>query len=208
MHMRKRATPMREYLLLDMNMVIRMMIVSDVILIGAGGLLAPIFAIFVLDFIEGGGAAVAGIAAAIYLVTKSVLQIPFATIIDKIRGEKDDFWVMFTGTLLGALLPLTYLIIDTPLELYIVQFIYGAVIAASFPSYMAIYTRHIDQTREGTEWGVYFTLTDFSAAVAASIGGVMADTMGFNVVIVILSILGAIGAFILFLIKPYLRLRS
>lgn len=184
-----------------------MMIVSDVVLVGAGGLLAPIFAIFILDFIVGGGAAVAGIAAAIYLVTKSVLQIPFATVIDKIRGEKDDFWVLFVGTLIGAILPLLYLVIDTPLELYIVQFIYGAVIAATFPSYMAIYTRHIDKTREGTEWGVYFTLTDFASAVTASIGGILADTMGFETLIIILCIVGALGALMLYPIKPYIKLK-
>lgn len=205
--MNKRASSLREYFLLDMNMVIRMMIVSDIILVGAGGLLAPIFAIFILDFIVGGGAAVAGIAAAIYLVTKSVLQIPFATVIDKIRGEKDDFWVLFVGTLIGAILPLLYLVINTPLELYIVQFIYGAVIAATFPSYMAIYTRHIDKTREGTEWGVYFTLTDFASAVTASIGGILADTMGFQTLIIILCIVGALGALMLYPIKPYIKLK-
>jgi hypothetical protein len=56
-----------------------------------------------------------------------------------------------------------YLIVDTPLELYFVQFLSGIFTALTFPTYMAIFTRHIDKEKEGTEWGVYFTLLTLRA---------------------------------------------
>jgi len=197
--------PFRDYLLLDMNLVIRMLILSDVIWMGACGLLGPIFAIFVVGFIQGGSEVVAGIAASIYLITKSVAQIPAATIIDRIRGEKDDFWFMFIGSILGALIPLAYLIISTPAQLYAVQFLYGLFIAVTFPSYMAIFTRHIDKTKEATSWGVYFTLNDFSSAVAASVGGVLAGTMGFRPLIVITVTVSLFGVACLYPIRRHVR---
>jgi hypothetical protein len=83
--MKSHHVPFRQYFLLHINFVIRMLILSDVIWGGAIGLLGPIFAIFIVNFIEGGNAAVAGVAMAIYLVVKSVMQIPAASIIDKIR---------------------------------------------------------------------------------------------------------------------------
>lgn len=71
--MLKRSTKINHYFLKDINPVIRFLILSDTILIGAAGLLGPIFALFIEQFIDGGNEAVAGIAAGIYLFSRSVL---------------------------------------------------------------------------------------------------------------------------------------
>ena len=201
----KRARPFREYLLLDMNMVIRMLILSDIVWNSAVGLLGPIFAIFIVGFVEGATVAVAGVAASIYLVVKSVAQIPAASIIDRIRGEKDDFWILFFGSLAGALIPIFYLLVQTPLQLYIVQFFYGLIIAFTYPSYMAIFTRHVDKDKIGTEWGIYFTLNDFGGAIAASIGGVLAQSVGFHALIVAVVIISILGVLALLPLRPYMK---
>ncbi|MBU4338875.1 MFS transporter [Patescibacteria group bacterium] len=203
--MKKRSAKLEHYFLKDINPVIRLLIISDTILVGAAGLLGPIFALFIEDFIQGGDAAVAGLAAGIYLFTKSVLQIPIAHFIDRIRGEKDDFWLMFIFTILIAFIPLLYLIIDTPLQLYIVQFILGIFTAFTFPTYMALFTRHIDKEKEGTEWGIYFTLTDLTSALLAVAGGYIATTQGFPVLIIAVVIVSFIGALLLWPIRSYIR---
>ncbi|MEZ4156760.1 MAG: MFS transporter [Candidatus Paceibacterota bacterium] len=165
------------------------------------------FALFVEDFIVGGSAEVAGISAAIFLFTKSILQIPIAHIIDKIRGEKDDFWLMIVFTFLISLMPLTYLIVDTPGELYLVQFIYGIFTAFTFPTYMAMFTRHIDRAKEGVEWGVYFTLTDITSAAFAAVGGYIATNQGFPILIGAVVAISLIGSCFLIPVKPYIRKR-
>lgn len=191
-----------------MNAVIRFMIVSDIVWVSSTALLGPIFALFIADFIEGGNAAVAGIAASVYLITKSVVQIPAASIIDAIRGEKDDFWIMVIGSFAAALVPLLYLAITTPIQLYIVQFIYGVIIAFTFPSYMAIFTRHIDKNKEGTEWGIYFTLTDFGSAIAASIGGLLVAAIGFKALIVVMVATSILSVVFLIPLRGHMRLAS
>src|SRR3989338_6672427 len=98
--MKQRAAKLEHYFLKDINPVIRFLIISDTVIIGAAGLLGPIFALFITDFIQGGNEAVAGLAAGIYLFTKSILQIPVAHFIDRVRGEKDDFWLLFVFTIL------------------------------------------------------------------------------------------------------------
>ncbi len=206
--MKKRTTELKHYFLKDINPVIRLLIISDTVLVGAAGLLGPIFAIFISDFIKGGNAAVAGAAAGIYLFTKSILQIPIAHLIDRIRGEQDDFWIMFIFTILLAFIPLLYLVIDTPLELYLIQFVLGFFTAFTFPTYMAIFTRHVDREKEGTEWGVYFTLTDLTSAALAMIGGYVATTQGFPVLIIAVVIISLIGSLLLWPIKPYIRKKS
>ena len=203
--MKQRSIKLRHYFLKDINPVIRLLIISDTILMGAAGLLGPIFALFVEDFIQGGDAAVAGLAAGIYLFTKSVLQIPIAHFIDRIRGEKDDFWIMLIFTILIAFIPLLYLVINTPLQLYIVQFVLGFFTAFTFPTYMAIFTRHIDKEKEGTEWGIYFTLTDLTSAALAAVGGYIATTQGFHVLIIPFVTISFIGAMLLWPIRPYIK---
>lgn len=206
--MKQRSTKLEHYFLKDINPVIRLLIISDTVFMGAAGLLGPIFALFIEDFIQGGNAAVAGLAAGIYLFTKSVLQVPIAHFIDRIRGEKDDFWLMFIFTILIAFIPLLYLIINTPLQLYLVQFALGFFTAFTFPTYMAIFTRHIDKEKEGTEWGIYFTLTDLTSAALAAIGGYIASTQGFPVLIITVVVVSFVGAMILWPIKPYIKISS
>jgi len=201
----KRSTKLTHYFLKDINPVVRLLIISDTVIVGSMGLLGPIFALFIANFIHGGNEAVAGLAAGIYLLTKSVLQIPIAHFIDRIRGEKDDFWLLFTCTILISGFPLFYLVIDTPLELYMIQAALGFFTAFTFPTFMGIFTRHIDKEKEGTEWGVYFTLTDMTSAAFSVIGGYVAITSGFPALIIVVVTLSLVGSILLYPIKPYLR---
>lgn len=191
--MAKRQIPIQDYFLSGMDPMIRFLIFADIVGYAAAGLLGPIFAIFIVGFIDGGTEAVAGIAAAIFLLTKSLMQIPAAAIVDKICGEKDDFLFLFWSMIIVSLLPLLYLFINSPTELYVVQFILGLATAFTFPSFMALFTRHTPPGKEGMTWGVYYTLTDLSSAATAAIGGFLALTIGFEKVIIIVSVLGVLG---------------
>lgn len=204
--MKQRSSKLKHYFLKEINPVIRLLIISDTVLVGAAGLLGPVFALFIEDFIQGGNAAVAGIAAGVYLFTKSVFQVPIAHFIDKIRGERDDFWLMLIFTILISFIPLFYLIISTPLQLYIVQFILGLFTAFTFPTYMAIFTRHVDKAKEGTEWGIYFTLTDLTSAALAAVGGFIATSHGFPALIITVVAVSFLGSLLLWPIKPYIKI--
>ncbi|OGF25846.1 hypothetical protein A2331_04615 [Candidatus Falkowbacteria bacterium RIFOXYB2_FULL_34_18] len=181
----------------SVNKIIRILTVSDLIILSGYGLISPIFAIYIADSIKGGTVEVIGIASAIYLLSKSLGQIPIATTIDKIKGEKDDFWFLFSGSILFSLIPLLYLIINAPWQLYIIQALYGFADGIVLPSWYAIFTRHIDKDHEGLEWGIYRTLTDLGGAGAASIGGFLAFRFGFSNLFIVISILSFIGTMFL-----------
>ncbi|MCI0533516.1 MFS transporter [bacterium] len=203
--MKRTPHKLKHFFLKDINPVIRFLIISDTAIVGGAALLAPIFAIFVEDFIKGGDEAVAGLAMGIFLFTRSILQIPIAHLVDTIRGEMDDFWFMFIFSVLKALVPLLYLAVETPAGLYAVQFTLGLLTAFTYPTYMAIFTRHIDSTKEGTEWGVYFTLTDLSSAGLAAVGGFIAVFYGFPALIFAITLVSLAGALLLLPIRPYMR---
>lgn len=201
----RNSLKVKHYFLQDINPVIRFLIISDTVVTGSAGLLGPIFALFISEFIIGGNEAVAGLAAGIFLFSRSILQIPAAYVIDKICGENDDFLFVFIFSLLIAVTPLFYLVIHTPLQLYIIQFVLGIMSAFTYPSYMAIFSRHTDKGKEGTEWGIYFALTDITTAIFSMLGGYLAVSIGFHPLIIAVVILSFLGTLLLWPIKEHMR---
>ena len=96
----------------SINKVIKILVVSDFFLNSAWGLLAPIFALFIVQNITFGNTAqaakVAGFSTLCYWAVKSFLQIPIAKYLDKNHGEKDDFLFIVLGTFLTGLVPIGY----------------------------------------------------------------------------------------------------
>jgi len=105
------------------NKVIKVLIYSDILISGGFGLVAPIFAIFIINNIYGATLEVIGISTAIYLITRSLTQLVVSEIIEKIQGEEDDFYFEFIGTIMSSLIYLFFpLIINVP-QLYMAEII-------------------------------------------------------------------------------------
>jgi MFS family permease len=51
-------------------------------------------------------------------------------------------------------IPVSYIFISSIPQLFLVQFLLGLSAAIAFPSWTAIFTRHIDKKHEGMEWGI------------------------------------------------------
>ena len=181
----------------EISPIVRLLIISDFFMMGGFGLVTPIFALFITDFISGATVETVGIAMTIYLVTRSLGQMPFGIIIDKIRGQKDDALILIVSSFGFVLVALSYLMIDTVLQLYLVQFIYGLISAASFPTWYALFTRAVDPGKEGLEWSAYQTIIDLSGAMTAAIGGFVAAQYGFEMVFILMAVLNGLGAFAL-----------
>lgn len=193
---------------IKINPVIRIMIISDILILSAFGLLAPVFAVFLLGSIQGGSAEVAGFAAMVWLFSRAVFQIPVAIFIDRRTGERDDFLINFCGSIGVSLIPLLYLAASLPIHIYIIQGLYGFLHALTFPSYKAIFTRHIDPHREGLEWALFDTTTDLGTALAAATGGIIAVTLGFRALFICVSFFSLLGTFLLLRVYPLLRKRT
>ena len=189
---------------LKVNDVVRTLTISDFFILSGFGLIAPIFAVFLTDNIEGGSVEVVGIAATIFLLTRSLGQIPVAYVIDKIKGENDDFQSLVIGSIISSFVPIMYIFARNPWHIYIIQLIFGFSQALTYPSWYAIFTRHVDNHKEGFEWGVYSTLTDLGGAAVAGIGGYVALTYGFTPLFITVSIMSLIGSFWIYFIKVHL----
>ena len=158
------------------------------------GLVSPIIAVFFTEQIEGGSVAIAGLAATIYFLTKSLVQIPVARFIDLKKGEWDDFWTMVAGTLLISVSAFLFVFARTPIHVYLIQVVYGVGGGLAYPAWLALFTRHIDKKEEGLEWSLYYTATDLGAALTAGLGGLLAATFGYRSLFVIVGFASLAGA--------------
>ena len=189
---------------MKINNVIKNLILSDIFILSGFGLILPIFAIFIEGSIEGATIEVIGFSWTIYLISKSMVQLPIAGIVDKIKGEKDDFWFMLIGSFLFSLIPILYIFTTTITGLYIVQFVYGILTGITLPAWSAIYTRHIDKKHEGLEWSMWDTSIGVGAAFSSAIGGVIAHRIGFDFLFITVTIMSLIGT--MFITKIYKNL--
>lgn len=192
----------------SINKVIKILILSDVALLAGLGFVAPIFAIFLTEKIEGGNMEVAGFAAAIYWIVHSLVMIPFGKYLDKKRGEKDDLWFIIIGNLLAALAVFGYLFSRLPWHIYVLQFIYGMGMGMNMPGYTAIFTRHIDKGREAFDWSVRGALVGIGAGVAGGLGGVIAQNFGFNMLFLGVAGFIIVSAFLPLLISKEMKARD
>ncbi len=194
------------------NKIINILITSDFILNLGWGLLAPIFAIFIVQKITTSSpleaARVAGFASLFYWITKSLLQVPIGHYLDKNHGEKDDFWFMVTGTFLAGFVPIGYLFSSLPWHIYSLQILHAVSMSMVFPSWLAIFTRHIDKGKEALQWSMESTFLSAGAGIGGGLGGILVSAFGFNMVFIIVSAFSIISAILLIFIRKNISKKS
>jgi len=187
------------------NKVVKIMIFSDLFLNSGWGLIGPILAIFIINNVQGGNAMVVGIAVGIYLLTKSVLQIPISHYLDLNHGEKDDYYALFIGTLLTAVTPIIFIFATISWHIYIAQIIHALGMAMALPSWSAIFTRHIEKRREAFCWSLDSSALGLGAGIAGIVGGAVAQSFGFVPLFIGVSVFNIIAALLfLFIMKDLL----
>lgn len=187
-----------------MNRIIRFLIASDFFLFGGWGLLAPVFAIFILENITADpakAAEVAGFSALIYWGIKSFLQIPISRYFDRVRGERDDYWLMILGLLINGLAPFGFLFAKTPNHIYLVQIVHALGMSLVIPSWNAIFTRHMDKGQEAYEWAMDSTSLGFATGITGGIGGILVASVGFQAIFVLVGAFTLFSGFLLLLIR-------
>ena len=183
----------------SINRIIRFLTLSDILILSGWGLVNPIFAVFVTNQVRGGSIEIAGLAITVFLLTKSLVQIPTAWVIDKKRGEIDDFWVMIAGSLIISLTAFLFIFAKTIPQILLIQVVGGFGMALSYPSFLAIFTRHLDSHKEGFEWSLYSATTDLGGAVVAGLGGVIANYLCFQPLFLLVGLLSLLGTSFLFI---------
>ncbi|MCL4406371.1 MAG: MFS transporter [Patescibacteria group bacterium] len=185
---------------LHINRVVRSFIISDLVLFSGWGLISPIFAIFITEQVRGATLETVGVVTAIYWLVRSLTEIPLATALDKIRGEKDDFYTLVAGLTLAAVASFLYVFVRTVPQLYAVQALQAFAFTLYAPSWSGIFSRHLDRDKTAISWSLDHTFLGVASGVTGYLGSITVAHFGYKSIFVIAAILSIVAAIIIFLI--------
>lgn len=186
------------------NKIVKFLLLSDLIFWSGWGLISPIFAIFVVERIQGGDGFVVGISTAIYAAISSFLRVPMGLFLDNQPSEKTDHLFATAGLVIVSCVSFCFLFASVPWHVYILQAIQAVGMSMNLSGWSAMFTRHIDKGREATEWGISATSVGIGAAVSAIVGGWIVTHYGFKSIFILVGILGLIGAATLWAVRKEL----
>lgn len=181
---------------LKMNKVIKFLLLGDTIIFTGFGLAAPILAIFIADNIVGGSIFTAGIATALFFIVKALIQIPFSRYIDAHDDVKALRWLL-GGTFLIVIVPFIYMISNHIYWIFLAQIIYGIGLGFYSPSWLGIWSAHLDEGHESFEWSTQAGITGLGLAMTALIGSAVAQYVGFRITFLLAGIVVFLGGSVL-----------
>lgn len=192
----------------NINPIVKVKIMSDFVFWSASNLVTPILAVFIADRLEGGSLEVVGISATLYLLTKSLVEIPTGMLVDKTKSEKDDLVTLVIGTLIQSSVYFLMPLVSEVNHIYLAQIFLGLGAAIAAPGWYKMFTRHMDKEEEGFEWSLYDVVVAIGMALTAAIGGIIASRYGFDNLFIIVGALMLISAFIPLFIKNKLKFKE
>jgi MFS family permease len=177
-----------------MNRTMKLLMLSDIFVLTGFGLIQPILAIFINGNVEGGTVLTAGLASTIFLVIKSLVQLPFGKYIDSHTSKTR--WLMI-GTLLMASVPVIYLSADSIYHVYLAESIYGIGSGLAYPTWLGLWSMNLDKGRESFQWSIYSTSTGLGTAATGTLGAAVASLLGFRATFIFAGIMCLLGCFAL-----------
>ena len=189
----------------SVNYCIRLLLAYLFIVNASEGLFLPIIAVFITNTITGASLATVGFAVVFYAVAKSVVQVPLASVIDKKKGEKDDFFVMILGAVMGVFYSFGFLLVQEPWHLFLLEAWGGVGAACLMAAYYGIFARHVDRGTEGFEWSLFSVgALTVSVAIGGALGGMFADAFGFRALFITAGVSNSVAVLLLLLLYPFL----
>jgi len=172
-----------------MNRVIRTLLLAEGFFLVASGLLGPIWAIYVKHI--GGDILEASSAYGAFMLSAALVTYLLGKFENRDR-HKAKFVVL--GYMIATLGFAGYLLVKNPLTLFIMQAVLGLAVAIKDPAYDGLYSkfakRHLTLA-----WGEWEAMDYLTAGVSAITGGVIAQFLGFQVLILLMVAFSLIGFF-------------
>ena len=176
-----------------LNKPLRVLLVTNGLILFAGAMLAPIYALYVERI--GGDLFQASVLGAVYAFAAGITTIISGRYSDKI---KENEMVVIYGYLTMSFGFLLYMLADSIVWLFVIQCVLGLGEAIYSPAFDSLYSKHLDKGKAGFEWGAWESMIYFVLAVAAVTGGVVVTKIGFEVMFIAMASLSLASALYLY----------
>ncbi len=174
-----------------MNRTMKLLLLSDIFVLTGFGLIQPILAIYINDGgVTGGTMLTAGMASALFLLVKSLVQLPFGHYVDRHAGKAR--WLIL-GTLLMASVPIIYLSACSIYHIYLAELIYGLGSGLAYPTWLGLWSVNLEPGKESFQWSIYHTTTGLGTAATGAAGAAVASQVGFAATFLLAGLLCMVG---------------
>ncbi|HLD85225.1 MAG TPA: MFS transporter [archaeon] len=155
----------------------------------SAGMLGPLIAVFTEQV--GGSLLDISWAWAIYLIFTGLFIIITGKISDKILGKEK---LLILGYWLSAVFTFSYLLVNSTLDLFVVQAGFGIATALATPTWDALYAKYEDKKHDGYTWGLATGEATIINGIAVVIGGLIVTYFSFNYLFATMGIIMSIAA--------------
>ena len=165
-----------------LNKAIRILLATNALILMAGAMLGPIYALFVEKI--GGDLMDASIAGGIFALAAGIATLISGRYSDKLRNSE---LIMVIGYCIMGAGFLSYIWVDSLWTLFAVQAVIGLGEAIYVPAFDMVYTRHISKNKLGSIWGAWESMNYFTSAFGAVIGGILVTQFSFSLLFCVMA---------------------
>jgi MFS family permease len=166
------------------NPALRVLLMSDALILIAVAMVTPIYAVFVSNV--GGDILDAGLTAAGLAFGSAAAALVAGKYADSLRDKKSLLILSHAVVGLGFLLFTT---VNNVWYLAGIQVAIGLVRALADPAFDALYSTHLDRNQEAAEWGTWEALAYAAGGVGAIMGGIIVHFSSFDALFVVMAAL-------------------
>lgn len=165
-----------------LNLALKILLVTNSLVLLAGAMLGPIYALYVEKV--GGDLLDASLAGGILALAAGITVFLSGKWSDRV---KENELVVVVGYLAIGVGFLLYIIVDSIFTLLLVQVLIGLGEAIYSPAFDAVYSRHLEKNKSGTQWGMWESMNYFTYAFGAITGGLVVSYFGFNIMFLLMA---------------------
>ncbi|KKQ27266.1 MAG: Permease of the major facilitator superfamily [Candidatus Magasanikbacteria bacterium GW2011_GWC2_37_14] len=178
------------------NKALRALFLYNGIFVGAAAMLGPLYAIYVVKFVD--GVTAVSISWAAFLVSTSI----FTYIVSrKGDGIKEKEYLLLTGYIVRILSWILLIFVHNLTSLVLVQILLGFGESLGTPSFNALFADHLDKNKHIKEYSNWSLIANLTSAAGILAGGSIVNNFGFKALFLFMSALSLV-AFFGILLKP------
>lgn len=160
-----------------LNKSLRILISANTAMVFIIGIFAPFYAVFVQKI--GGNIAFAGFSWAVFSVVAGILTLLFSRW--QLRVKEQELLLALGYFFRGGVF-LSYAFMNSIPQLIFTQVLWGISVALGNPAFDSIYSSHTDKMDSIVQWGHWEGIAAISTGLAALIGGILIQAVGYPLV--------------------------
>lgn len=180
-----------------LNPIVKAFIISETFVWASWNSFTPIFAIFAALNIPGGNTEIAASSFSTYLMARVVFELMSGKFLNK-SSELKKFVYTILGIMFLSAAYVGFAFTNSVLGLYEFSILTGLGLGIATPAKNALFSTHLDKNSETVEWGIYDATAFMGMALAATLGGFIANQYGFKFLFLLAAAINFLG------IIPYL----